>query len=186
MAGAMSDEGRGLRAYGCVLGPISRLVAALGLILASCCLAAPVAAQEFEGTVRATHGDWKIVCKAGPQGDNCALVQSVVDDKADISLTVYVQRLPNGKRILRAFVPPGILLPPGLGLKVDAKDHGRVPYLKCLAFACFAQAVIEDKLFSELNAGKTAVFVVYKTEEAGIGVPISLNGFAAAMKAIEK
>ncbi|MDX2156781.1 MAG: invasion associated locus B family protein [Hyphomicrobiaceae bacterium] len=32
-----------------------------------------------------------------------------------------------------------------------------------------------------MKAGKTAVFIIFQTEEAGIGIPISLNGFAQAL-----
>ena len=38
-----------------------------------------------------------------------------------------------------------------------------------------------DELFAKLKAGKQAVFIIFQTEEAGIGIPISLNGFDKAV-----
>ena len=38
-----------------------------------------------------------------------------------------------------------------------------------------------ERTVQQLKAGKTAVFIVFQTEEAGIGIPISLNGFAQAL-----
>lgn len=142
-----------------------------------------------EGTVKAQHGDWQVVCKAPPPGskkDVCALVQSVTaEDRSNVGLTVYFQKFSNGTRVLRVFAPLGILLPPGLGLKIDNQDVGHAPFLRCHSFACYAQVVVEDKLVEQLKTGKTAIFIIFQTEEAGIGIPISLKGFGDAIKEVE-
>jgi len=162
-------------------GFVGKLLAMIGLLLAG--LASPAFAQE--GTVKAQHGDWQIVCKDPPPGaknDVCALVQSVTaEDRDNIGLTVYFQRFSNGTRVLRVFAPLGVLLPPGLGLKIDEKDVGHAPFLRCHTFACYAQVVVEDPLVEQLKTGKTAIFIIFQTEEAGIGIPISLSGFSAAL-----
>lgn len=139
-----------------------------------------------EGTVKAQYGDWQVVCKDPPPGAKnavCALVQSVTaEDKNNIGLTVYFQKFSNGTRVLRVFAPLGVLLPPGLGLKIDDKDVGHAPFLRCHSFACYAQVVVEDSLVEQLKTGKNAIFIIFQTEEAGIGIPISLKGFADALK----
>jgi len=146
---------------------------------------AAVAVEAPEGTVKSQHGDWQVVCKDPPPGSKssvCALVQSVTaEDKNNIGLTVYFQKFSNGTRVLRVFAPLGVLLPPGLGLKIDDKDVGHAPFLRCHSFACYAQVVVDDPLVERLKTGKTAIFIIFQTEEAGIGIPISLKGFADAM-----
>jgi invasion protein IalB len=159
---------------------------ARALLLAGWLLAgAAQHALAQEGTVKAQHGDWQIVCKDPPPGaknEVCALVQSVTaEDKDNIGLTVYFQKFSNGTRVLRVFAPLGILLPPGLGLKIDNKDVGHAPFLRCHTFACYAQVVLEDPLVEQLKEGKTAIFIIFQTEEAGIGIPISLAGFKEAL-----
>ena len=37
-------------------------------------------------------------------------------------------------------------------------------------------------LIEQLKAGKTAVFIIFQTEEAGIGIPVSLAGFAKGLQ----
>ena len=121
------------------------------------------------------------MCKPPPPGaknEVCALVQSVTaEDRNNIGLTVYFQKFSDGKRVLRVFAPLGVLLPPGLGLKIDDKDVGHAPFVRCHNFACYAQVVVEPPLIEQLKTGKTAVFIIFQTEEAGIGIPISLAGF---------
>jgi len=142
-----------------------------------------------EGTVKSQHGDWQVVCKDPPAGSKnpvCALVQSVTaEDKNNIGLTVYFQKFSNGTRVLRVFAPLGVLLPPGLGLKIDDKDVGHAPFLRCHSFACYAQVVVEDPLVEQLKTGKTAIFIIFQTEEAGIGIPISLKGFGDALSELK-
>jgi invasion protein IalB len=152
--------------------------------------AAPALGQATPegGTVKAQHGDWQLVCKPPPPGaknEVCALVQSVTaEDRPNVGLTVYFQRFSDGKRVLRVFAPLGVLLPPGIGLKIDDKDVGHAPFLRCHTFACYAQVVVEDSLIEQMKNGKTAVFIIFQTEEAGIGIPISLAGFGAALAAL--
>ena len=161
----------------------------IGLLLAVVGDARAQAPQNPEGgTVKAQHGDWQVVCKppaAGQKNETCALVQSVTaEDRGNVGLTVYFQKFTNGTRVLRIFAPLGVLLPPGLGLKIDGKDVGNAPFLRCHTFACFAQVVVEDPLIQQMKTGKQAVFIIFQTEEAGIGIPISLNGFEKAAAAL--
>lgn len=162
-----------------------RLIAGLVWVAGLAWASAAGAVEAPEGTVKGQHGDWQIVCKDPPPGAKsgvCALVQSVTaEDRNNIGLTVYFQKFSNGTRVLRVFAPLGVLLPPGLGLKIDDKDVGHAPFLRCHNFACYAQVVVEDPLVQQLQTGKTAIFIIFQTEEAGIGIPISLKGFAEAL-----
>ena len=143
-------------------------------------------APGSSGAVKAQYGDWQLVCKPPPPGakrETCALVQSVTaEDRNNVGLTVYFQKFSNGTKILRVFAPVGVLLPPGLGLKIDDKDVGHAPFLRCHTFACYAQVQAPDALVDKLKTGKTAVFIIFQTEESGIGIPISLNGFAQGLE----
>jgi len=145
--------------------------------------------QLADGTVKGQYGDWQHVCKPPPPGakkEACALVQSVTaEDRKNVGLTIYFQKFSNGLKVLRVFAPLGILLPPGVGLKVDGADIGHAPFLRCQVFACYAQVTVDDKLVERLSGGKTAIFIIFQTEEAGIGIPISLAGFKEGLAALE-
>ena len=169
---------------------VAMLVALAGLgpwCLPAAAQTQPVAQQD--NTVRAQHGDWQVVCKPPPPGaksEVCALVQSVTaEDRPNVGLTVYFQKFANGTKVLRVFAPLGVLIPPGLGLKIDDKDVGHAPFLRCHSFACYAQVTVQDDLVERLKTGKQAIFIIFQTEEAGIGIPISLAGFAQALQALK-
>jgi invasion protein IalB len=152
-------------------------------IIAALVLPLGVAAGDAlaQGAVKSTHGDWQIRCDTPPgaQKEQCALVQSVTaEDRPNVALTVLVLKTADQKsRILRVLAPLGVLLPSGLGLKIDANDVGRAGFVRCLPNGCVAEVMLDDTLIGQLRTGKSATFIIFQTPEEGIGIPLSLNGF---------
>ena len=129
-----------------------------------CMVAAAVAAlgalpgpASGQGAVKSVHGDWQIRCDTPPgsQGDQCALIQSVTaEDRANVGLTVIVLKTADQKsRLMRVVAPLGVLLPSGLGLKIDSADVGRAGFVRCLPNGCVAEVVMDDNLIKQLRAG---------------------------------
>jgi invasion protein IalB len=145
----------------------------------ACFLGLTVAASA-QGAVRSVHGDWQIRCDTPPgaQGEQCALIQSVVaEDRSNAGLTVIVLKTADQKsKLMRVVAPLGVLLPSGLGLKLDNVDVGRAGFVRCLPNGCVAEVVMDDKLLNQLRTAKTATFIIFETPEEGIGFPLSLNG----------
>ena len=152
--------------------------AALGLAALSAVAGTAALAQ---GTVKSVHADWQIRCDTPPgaQAEQCALIQSVTaEDRANIGLTVIVLKTADQKsKLMRVVAPLGVLLPSGLGLKIDNADVGRAGFVRCLPNGCIAEVVMDDELIKKLRAGKTSTFIIFQTPEEGIGFPMSLAGF---------
>lgn len=158
---------------------------AFGPITAICVIAAglwagmisPAAAQ---GAVKGVYGDWQVRCDtpAGAQAEQCALIQSVVaEDRSNAGLTVIILKTADQKnKLMRVVAPLGVLLPSGLGLKLDDKDVGRAGFVRCLPNGCVAEIVMDDTLLGQLRTAKTATFIIFETPEEGIGFPLSLKG----------
>jgi invasion protein IalB len=162
------------------LGLVSSGLVFSGLVLWGLLgLSAPAHAQ---GAVRSVHGDWQIRCDTPPgaQTEQCALIQSVVaEDRSNAGLTVILLKTADQKsRLMRVVAPLGVLLPSGLGLKLDNADVGRAGFVRCLPNGCVAEVVMDDKLLNQLKTAKTATFIIFETPEEGIGFPLSLNGLA--------
>ena len=140
----------------------------------------PTTPASAQGAVRSVHGDWQIRCDTPPgaQSEQCALIQSVVaEDRSNAGLTVIVLKTADQKsKLMRVVAPLGVLLPSGLGLKLDNVDVGRAGFVRCLPNGCVAEVVMDDKLLGQLRSAKTATFIIFETPEEGIGFPLSLNG----------
>ena len=164
-------------------GPMAALAAVFAVGMAAS--PAPVLAQ---GAVKSTFGDWQMRCEtpAGAKTEQCAIVQSVqAEDKPNVSLVVIVLKTADGRsRLLRVIAPLGVLLPSGLGLKIDSTDVGRAGFVRCLPSGCIAEVVMDEDLLGKLRNGQAATFIVFQTPEVGIGIPVSLDGFGKAFDSL--
>lgn len=153
-------------------------------------LAGPAPGALAQGAVRSTFGDWQIRCEmpAGAQAEQCAVYQNIVaEDRPNMTLLVIALRTADKKsQLLRVVAPLGVLLPSGLGLRIDQADIGRAAFMRCINTGCIAEAVIDDKLAEQLRTGQQATFIVFQTPEEGIGIPVSLSGFGQAFDSLPK
>jgi len=147
-------------------------------------------ATDGEGLppLKATEGDWQVRCEqpAGGGAERCALMQSVVaETPKGIGLSVIVlNSTAPGTRMLRVLVPLGVLLPGGLGLRIDDTDVGVTGFARCLPNGCVAEVALDDTLLGKLKKGNKAVFVVFQTPDLAIGIPVSLAGFSKGFEAL--
>ena len=159
-------------------GKAGRLIAAMALAIGC---AASFAAPPAGAAATDKHGAWETRCETPPgaAARQCAIVQSVVDeDRPNIALVIIALKTADRKsRLLRVVAPLGVLIPTGLGLKLDQTDFGRMSFVRCLPNGCVAEVMVDDTLLEKLESAQTATFVLFQTPEEGIGVPASLAGF---------
>lgn len=141
-----------------------------------------------QGIVKSQHGDWQMSCDTPPGAtfEQCAIIQNVsAEDQPNVGLSVIVLKTADRQaRLLRVLAPLGVLLPNGLGLNVDGKDMGRVAFVRCLPNGCVAEVILDDTLLETLSKSSEAIFVVFRTPEEGIGIPVSLAGFGQGFAAL--
>jgi invasion protein IalB len=141
-----------------------------------------------QGEVKAKYGDWDLRCDTPPgaQDQQCVIMQFVTaEDRENVGLSVVVMKTADKQaRLLRVLAPLGVLLPRGLGLRIDDTDMGTTGFIRCLPNGCVSEVLMDENLIGKLRAGEQAMFIIFQTPEEGIGVPISLNGFGEGFDAL--
>lgn len=169
--------------------PVIRAVFGFTLILLAS------AGAGAQGTLKSKYGDWQHRCdKASANGaEQCILIQNVLD-QSDLNLAVVVLKVEDTaataelrkkdpgapmirRPVLRVIAPLGILLPRGLGLKIDDKEIGSTGFVRCLESGCVAEVDMDNSLIEGFRKGKVALFAVFLTPEEGRGMPVTLAGF---------
>ena len=142
-----------------------------------------------QGMVRNTFGDWQLRCEtpAGAKAEQCALVQYLAaEDRPNLTLVVIVLKTADNRGyLLRVVAPLGVLLPSGLGLKIDQADIGRAGFVRCLTTGCVAEVVMDEGLIKQFSGGAQATFIVFQTPEEGVGIPLSMKGFAQGFDSLK-
>jgi invasion protein IalB len=139
-----------------------------------------------EGAAK-SFGDWRLRCEvpSGSTVEQCALMQTVVaEDHPDLTLIVAVRVVGGKLKLLRVVAPLGVLLLRGLGLKIDTTDMGKASFTRCLGDGCVADVEMDDTLADLLKKGQVATFIIFRTPEEGIGIPVSLRGFSEGLEAL--
>ncbi len=81
--------------------------------------------------------------------------------------------------------PLGVLLPRGLGLKLDETDIGSTGFVRCWSNACVAEVDVDKSLQDQFTAAKTATFFFAVTEDEVRGLPVSLDKLADGLAQLQ-
>jgi invasion protein IalB len=165
-------------------------------------------AASAQGIVRGNFSDWELRCEQ-QQGkeEQCILYQNVADERdANVNVVVVVLRVQDvgadgkpgiRKPMLRVIAPLGVLLPRGLGLRIESasekdaqgkpvvKDIGSTGFVKCVPSGCVAEVEIDDRLHNELKNGSVATFIVFDRPNEGRGLPLALTGYEKGIEALK-
>jgi invasion protein IalB len=162
-------------------------------------------ASNAQGAVKATYGDWEMRCEQQAAQEQCILYQNLADEsRPDINLVIVVLNVADGEAagtprrpVLRVIAPLGVLLPRGLGLRIESateknaqgqpavKDIGSTGFVKCVPSGCVAEVEMDETLVGEFGKGRTATFIIFHTPNEGRGLPLNLAGFAEGIKALK-
>ncbi len=144
--------------------------------------AAPQVHAQEKAKANKSFGDWRIDCgkPPGARTQRCALLQSVIDEeRSNVGLRVIFLLTSKGDKVMRVVAPLGVLLPFGLGLRIDKEPIGDkpLPFIRCRPMGCISEIVVKDALLDKFKTGKTALFIIVETKEEGRAIPVSLKGF---------
>jgi invasion protein IalB len=62
---------------------------------------------------------------------------------------------------------------------------GRVPFTRCLPQICLAFAEASPETLDKMKKGSAANFIIYEAPGLGLPMKISLEGFSAALDALD-
>lgn len=155
------------------------------LAVAVAVLAGPAAAQPSDGQI---FEDWRLRCgKADDATPPCHIFQTVVVSQTGQPFLYVAAGYPPegaGGPTLFLTLPLGIHLPTGVSLTVDRGQPVAVPVVHCDRDGCHAQLALDRRLIQSLQAGLVAQVGFQDGVGQAITVPVSLNGFTAALKAV--
>lgn len=163
-------------------------------------LTSPVAGQGGPDIVR--HGDWELICRspavradAGASdketsvmsgGGPCRISQrlAVKASGETVFLVNVLAAKQSGQQVVVISTPLGGYLVPGLELRIDNGRPVRVLYETCNSSGCHGGFAMSGAIRAGLLGGKQLKVRIWTTKSEPVDVGVSLNGFAAAVKAM--
>ena len=173
------------------------------------CLAAALAGAAPAGmegaTARAQKGDalapggalpdtepegeaWSVQCLDGAGGPpRCRAFQNmVVPGTGERLLTVVVEpQSPEPGYRLALALPHGLYLPAGVEIAIDGGEAARLVISTSDAEGAYAATEADEALVAAMKAGTTMNVSFVSATQQNFTVPVTLAGFAAAMRRLE-
>ncbi len=127
-------------------------------------------------------GSWIKLCapdQANEGKEVCLVTQEVRTDTGEFLASVSVQetKTEEGKRLVRAAVPLGTLIQPGIRMQIDEGKQVAGKYVICLPNACYAEMEIDDSFIDSLKKGNNLVVLVINNQGKAVGIGLTLVGF---------
>lgn len=135
------------------------------------------------------HGDWFVGCQevtADGKTIKACEMQQILEEtnsgKAFIRISVLYPR-GSERPVLRIIAPIGVLLQPGLKMKIDNGKENTLPFAICIAqpAACIVELVMPNQLVSAMKRGNAGTFTVTFPRNQVVAAPFSLAGFTKSI-----
>lgn len=155
----------------------------LPALVMAAALSLPAMAQTQDENAPKAFGDWYLRCGKINQDvdESCVLLQDVIDNNSNKPLMQLAVGFwgPEKQRGALITLPLGIRLPPGIQIKVDSVEVGKVPFSQCGLNGCQVHVTMDDTLLKKFKAGIGGTVAFYDATGRVVPVPFSLKGFTA-------
>lgn len=136
-----------------------------------------------------TFGEWTLRCEGLPDapGRECIMFQNLVLRTGGQTVLQFAVGLApvDGTPTVVLSLPLGIALPPGVTIRIDDGKEAKFPVERCEPDGCRAGMKLRPATVSQLGAGQQLTITFYDGERQPIDMPLSLEGFNAAFRALE-
>ena len=172
-----------------------RLLLVFAVMLNSACVASKdtkpdsrtVASEGIKPGDEVVFQDWRKRCRnVNKKGNVCLIYQNLtVKDSGESMLYATFSFAGKDDKLVASFrVPFGILLTPGIAVKVDQNEQINYAIQTCLSDGCYAYVNIKDELLTQFKNGVQAKVGFMTMHKKQMAVNLSLKGFDAAINSL--
>ena len=148
------------------------------------------AAASADPRVRETHKDWTVICDTPEQIETevCLIVQqrNLRDSDQPVIRVEIGYAVQTGAPFAVVTAPLGVALGAGLSMQIDQGKVTRFEYGSCIPKGCIVGTGLSDADVATMKKGTEMHFTFKDNRNRDIAVPVSLSGFTAAMRAIQR
>lgn len=175
-----------MKGYEGVMGWLQKLSASL-LVLGAGLQMATAQEAHTPPASRVAYDDWLVECfERNEFGQECQIYQRVImNNGSAIALVATLAFVPPDNYLgIQVALPLGIDLKEGATITIDDDASLDVGISRCTQQGCLFEGTVTDALEVALREGKSASVTVIVPSEGDFTIPLSLNGFGAALDEI--
>ena len=136
--------------------------------------------------------NWTVTCAETDQGGakrQCSAILKIAEsDKNGAQRVVFTWVIgrQDGKLVSALSMPSGVLIPPGVQIKIGDKETRKLGYSLCQPDHCEALLPLDDQIVKSLDAAATTEVTIYAVNGAGAKFTVNMKGFTQALADLGK
>jgi invasion protein IalB len=152
----------------------------------------PTEPAKVRRTETIVDDNWTVTCAETDQGGakrQCAAILKIAEsDKNGAQRVVFTWVIgrQDGKLVSALSMPSGVLIPPGVQIKIGDKETRKLGYSLCQPDHCEALLPLDDQIVKSLDAVATTEVTIYAVNGAGAKFTVNMKGFTQALTDLGK
>jgi invasion protein IalB len=139
-----------------------------------------------------TFENWTVTCRDGRDPKDkrvCVGELQISQTSNNVRNVIFAWSMglnPAGAPVAILRVPPGVLIAPGIDLKLAAGQPRKIPFTLCEPNRCEAALVMDEAFVRDAESGVAAEATIYASDGRGLKFSIVNKGFKQALAAIRR
>jgi invasion protein IalB len=132
---------------------------------------------------------WIVTCNEfeGPKRRACSALLQIMQEKTNQTVFSWTVGLNNNKQVVSVFqTPTGVVIAPGLELRIGNSPARKIPFATCDNGRCVATTTVDANMLREMTTSPTAQAVIQSEQGKTIEFNIQMNGFDKAYAVLSR
>jgi len=125
---------------------------------------------------------WFKTCTKQADVDVCNVQNIMVSESGQLITGISLLELKGkvNRRLFQITVPPGRMIPPGIGLQIDGGQARKLDYVICLPDRCVGEVPLTDEIVGSFKKGQQLTLTSINFQNQPNPIQVPLSGFTAA------
>ena len=134
--------------------------------------------------------NWAVTCNEfadAPRAKRCSALLQILQQNTNQIVFTWTVALDEHKQLVAVMqTPTGVVIPPGVELKVGKLPAQKIPFASCDPGRCIATATVDANLLREMTTSPTAEAIIQGSQGNTVQFNIQMKGFDRAYTALSR
>jgi len=134
--------------------------------------------------------NWAVTCNEfadGPRARRCSALLQILQQNTNQIVFTWTVALDERKQLVAVMqTPTGVVIPPGVELRVGKLPSQKIPFASCDSGRCIATTTLDANLLREMTISPTAEAVIQGSQGNTVQFNIQLKGFDRAYAVLSR
>jgi invasion protein IalB len=134
--------------------------------------------------------NWAVTCNEfadAPRAKHCSALLQILQQNTNQIVFTWTVAMDDHKQLVAIMqTPTGVVIPPGVELKVGKSPAQKIPFASCDPGRCIATAPVDANLVREMTTSPTAEAIIQGSQGNTVQFNIQMKGFDRAYAVLSR